>query len=228
MARTQDQIEEAIRDDIREIDNRLDLKVGPLWDYLIAPVPPQLAVVEAEVEVLKRYYSPNFSSAATPEEARDFATNFGTGPSTGNFATAVVVYYRNTPPPTGREYTVPIGALVMTYDANLAFKTTQTVTMSGDYAPTYFNASSQRYEIAVTVEAVAPGDTYNIPANHLKRMQPQVPGFDGVQQLTAAKDGTEPEDVNEVSSRVQDKFKGLERNSMGPAVHQTQPADVDQ
>lgn len=215
MARSTEQIEDALRINIEETDNRLDLKVGPLWDYLLAPVPPQLASIENDIEILKRYYSPNFSYVATPQEARDFALNFGTGPSTGNFAKTTVVYYRNSAPPTGQVYTVPIGSLVTTVDENLIFKTKQTVTMSGDYSATYFNTLTQRYEISVIVEAVAPGEKYNIPANHLKKMQPQIVGFDGVQQVTAAQDGTEPENSSNVALRVQEKFKGLERNSLG-------------
>jgi hypothetical protein len=218
MARSTEQIEDALRANVEEIDNRVDLKVGPIWDYLLAPVPPQLASIESSIEQLKRYYSPNFSDVATPLEARDFAVNFGTGPSTGAFAKAIVVYYRNSAPPAGQTYTVPVGSLVMTVDGNLVFKTTQTITMSGDYAPTYFNPTTQRYEISTTVTAVSPGRVYNIPANHLRRMQPQILGFDGIQQITAATDGTEPEDIESVALRVQRKFKGLERNSLGGIV----------
>lgn len=215
MARSTEQIQESIKASIAAIDSRIDLKVGPLWDYLIAPIPPQLATIESAIDNLKRYYSPNFSIVATASEARDFAVNFGTGPSTGNFARSTVVYYRNSPPPMGKTYTVPIGSLVMTVDNTLVFRTTQTVTMAGDYAATYFNPSTQRYEMSVIVEAVAPGVNYNIPPDHLKRMQPVISGIDGVIQTSEAKGGTEPENSLEVARRVQDKFKGLERNSIG-------------
>lgn len=215
MARSIEQIQDAVKTSISSIDNRIDLKVGPIWDYLIAPVPTQLAVVESAVDKLKRYYSPNFSIVASSTEARDFAVNFGTGPSIGNFARATVVYFRNSPPPAGKVYTIAIGSLVTTVDSTLVFRTLQTITMSGDYAATYYNPSSQRYEISVLVEAVAPGESYNIPPTHLKRMQPSISGIDGVAQITEARGGTEPEDALTVARRVQDKFKGLERNSLG-------------
>jgi len=215
MARTKDQIADSIKASITGIDNRLDLKVGPLWDYLISPIPPELATLESQVEILKRYYSQNFSIVATPTEARNFAVNFGTGPSIGNFAKTVVVFYRNSAPSNGITYTVPIGALVQTIDGNLVFRTTQAATMSGDYAATYFNPSTQRYELSVPVEAVAPGIKYNIPANHIRKMQPAIGGFDGIIQYGAAVGGTEPEDSQAVAARVQEKFKGLERNSIG-------------
>lgn len=229
MARSKEQIGDSIRTSITGIDNRLDLKVGPLWDYLIAPIPPELANIETKIEILKRYYSPNFASVATAEEARDFAVNFGTGPSIGNFARTTIVFYRNSPPASGLAYTVPIGALVQTIDGTLIYRTTQSATMSGDYAATYFSPATQRYEINVSVEAVAPGVTYNIPAGHIRKMQSVISGFDGIQQIVEASGGTEPEDSLEVALRVQDKFKGLERNSMSgiiTIIKEAQPSYV--
>ena len=229
MARSQEQISDALRTSITGIDNRLDLKVGPLWDYLIAPIPPELASLESRIETLKRYYSPNFSTVATPEEARDFAVNFGTGPSIGNFARTTISFYRNSPPALGTVYTVPIGALVQTIDATLVYRSVQSASMSGDYAATYFSPSTQRYEVQVVVEAVAPGVAYNVPANHIRKMQSTISGFDGIQQIVEARGGTEPEDSLEVALRVQDKFKGLEKNSMSgivTTIQEAQPAYV--
>jgi hypothetical protein len=218
MARSKEQIQDSLRTSIVNIDNRLDLKVGPLWDYLISPIPPELSTIESSIETLKIYYSPNFSTVATTKEARDFAVNFGTGPSIGNFARTTMVFYRNSAPASGLTYTVPIGALVQTIDGNLVYRTTQSAVMSGDYAATYFNPSTQRYEIQVSVEAIAPGVKYNIPANHIKRMQPTIAGFDGIVQIADAQGGTEPEDSYDVATRVQEKFKGLERNSISGIV----------
>jgi hypothetical protein len=214
MARSKEQVADSIRNSILSIDNRADLKVGPLWDYLISPIPPELSTIENKIDTLKVYYSPNFASVATQQEARDFAVNFGTGPSIGNFARTTVVFYRNSPPAAGLSYTVPIGALVQTIDGNLVFRTTQSATMSGDYAATYFNPSTQRYEVTVIVEAVAPGVKYNIPAGHIRKMQTQISGIDNITQPAEARGGTEPEDSLEVALRVQEKFKGLERNSI--------------
>lgn len=214
MARSKEQVADSIRNSILSVDNRVDLKVGPLWDYLISPIPPELSTLENKIDTLKVYYSPNFASVATQQEARDFAVNFGTGPSIGNFARTTVVFYRNSPPAAGLAYTVPIGALVQTVDGNLVFRTTQSATMSGDYAATYFNPSTQRYEVTVIVEAVAPGVKYNIPAGHIRKMQTQIAGIDNITQPGEARGGTEPEDSLEVALRVQEKFKGLERNSI--------------
>jgi len=218
MARTKEQIQDSLRTSLINTDNRLDLKVGPLWDYLIAPIPPQLASIEKQIETLKIYYSPSFSTVATVEEARDFAINFGTGPSLGNFSRTTIVFYRNSAPATGITYSVPIGSLVQTVDGNLVYRTIQAAVMSGDYSATYFNPSTQRYELQVAVEAVAPGIQYNIPANHIKRMQPAIGGFDGIEQVADAAGGTEPENNYDVATRVQEKFKGLERNSLSGIV----------
>lgn len=229
MARTTEQISDSIKASIVGIDNRLDLKVGPLWDYLISPLPSELAQIESRIEALKRYYSTSFAAIATAQEARDFAINFGTGTSSGNFARTTITFYKNSPPSTGIAYTVPVGALVQTIDGTLVYRVTQAVTMSGDYAATYFNPSSQRYEITTGVEAVSPGETYNIPANHIRKMQSPISGFDGVHQPFEARGGTDPEDSIEVAMRVQQKFKGLERNSIGgieTLIREYQPSYV--
>lgn len=227
MARTIEQVTKSLKNTIANIDNRVDLKTGPVWDYLLAPLPPEFAALESEIERIKRYYSPIFSNVATAQEARDFALNFGTSVSVGGFARCPVVFYRNSPPPTGTVYSIPTGSLVMTIDNNLVYRTLQAAEMSGNYASTYFNPSTQRYEVTVLVEAVSPGIKYNIPPKHIKRMQANIDGFDGVIQYAEASGGTPPEDSIAVSQRVQDKFKGLELNSVGGISTRVKRSETD-
>lgn len=229
MARTVQQIQDSLRSSITSVDNRLDLKVGPLWDYLISPIPPELATIENRIDTVKIYYSPNFSTVATSAEARNFAVNFGTGPFIGTFAQSTVVFYRNSAPSAGLVYQVPIGSLVQTVDGTLVYSTSVAAVMSGDFAATYYNPARQRYELSVAVRAVAPGIKYNIPANHITKMMPTIYGFDGIVQTTDAVGGTEPEDSYDVATRVQKMFKGLERNSLSgiaTIINQAEPTYV--
>jgi len=214
MARSTEEIQGAMKAHLKDIDNRLDTEVGPLWDYVLSPNPQQFALVEEDVDTVKKYYSPNFAAVATTREVRNFAVNFGTGPGPGSLAIATVVFFRNSAPPAGQLYVVPIGTLVMTRDSNLRFKTRLEVSMNGDYASTYYNPTTQRYEISVLVEATAPGVKYNLPLNHLVKMQP-ISGIDGVRQASDGAGGTEPEDPYSVVYRVQTKFQGLEKYSLG-------------
>lgn len=214
MARSLSQIRDSIKNTLRTFDATLDLEVGPLYDYLIAPVPAELVSIEAQVERLKRFYSTNFADVATPEEARDFANNFGTGPDPGGFARATVVFFRTAAPPLSQNNTIPVGALVGTADGSLVYRALQSVTLYGAFASTNFNSSTNRYEVQVLVEAVAPGQRYNVPLGRITRILTPVSGFEGVAQIAAANGGTEPEDALTLAQRVQLKFKGLDRNSM--------------
>lgn len=214
MARSLTQIRDAIKATLRTLDPTLDLEVGPLYDYLISPVPLELVALENQVERLKRFYSTTFADIATPEEARDFANNFGTGPDVGQVARATVVFYRTSIPGVGLDSTVPVGALVGTADQSLVFRAIQSATLYGAFASSNFNASTNRYELPVVVEAVAPGQRYNIPLGRITKMITTVPGFEGVAQISAANGGTEPEDALTLAQRVQLKFKGLDRNSI--------------
>ena len=214
MARSLTQIRDAMKATLRSLDPTLDLEVGPLYDYLISPVPLELVSIENQVERLKRFYSTNFADVATPEEARDFANNFGTGPDPGGVARATVVFYRTSIPGTGQDSTVPVGALVATADNSLVFRAIQTATLYGAFASSNFNAATNRYELPVVVEAVAPGQRYNVPVGRITKMMTPISGFEGVVQTSAANGGTEPEDALTLAQRVQLKFKGLDRNSI--------------
>lgn len=215
MARSVAQIRDSLKRTLASINRSLDLEVGPTYDYLLRPVPIELAAVEAETERIKRYYSPNFIDAATPEEARDFSNNFGTGPNVGAFARVPVIFFRSSAPPAGQNFTVPVGALVSVADGSLIYRVLQTVTMFGSFASTYFNTATNQYEIETIVEAVAPGVRYNVPPDRIRRTLTSNTGFDGVRQEVSAQGGTEPEDATQLVQRVQKKFLGLDRNSMG-------------
>jgi len=188
----------------------------------LRPVPPELALIEGETERIKRFYSPNFIDVATPEEARDFSNNFGTGPNSGAFARVPIIFFRSSPPPPGQNFTVPVGALVAVADNSLIYRVLQTVTMFGSFANSYFNSSTNRYEIETILEAVAPGIRYNVPPDRIRRMLTNNTGFDGVRQEVQAEGGSEPEDATALVRRVQKKFLGLDRNSMGgiPSIAQ--------
>jgi len=214
MARSLSQIRDSMKSTLRTFDPTIDLEVGPLYDYLIAPVPQALVSIENQVERLKRFYSTNFADVATPEEARDFANNFGTGPDPGGFARATVVFYRTSAPSLSQDSTVPVGALVGTADGTLVYRALQSVTLYGAFSSTNFNSSTNRYEVEVLVEAVAPGQRYNVPVGRINRIVTPVSGFEGVAQVNAAGGGTEPEDALTLAQRVQLKFKGLDRNSV--------------
>lgn len=214
MARSVSQIRDSLKSTLKSFDPTLDLEVGPLYDYLLAPVPQALVSIENRVERLKRYYSTNFADVATPEEAREFANNFGTGPDPGGFARATVTFFRTSAPASSQDSTVPVGALVSTADGTLVFRALQSVTLYGAFASTNFNSSTNRYEVEVLVEAVAPGQRYNVPQGRINRVMTPVSGFEGVAQVSAASGGTEPEDALTLAQRVQLKFKGLDRNSV--------------
>lgn len=218
MARSTAQIAEALKTTLRDYNPTLDLEVGPLNDYLLAPLAPQLAVTEAETERLLRYYSPNFASAASPTEARNFANNFGSGPSGGEYARGRVIFYRNSTPAAGTTYTISVGDMISTKDSTLLYRVTQATSILGAYGPTYFNPSTNRYEVEVEVEAISPGSKYNIPTGRITRMLKVIEGMDGVEQRSAMAGGTEPENIIDTVLRVQGKFQGLDKNSVSGLI----------
>lgn len=221
MARTTTQVQQSLVATIQGINPTLDVQVGPLYNYVIAPVAPEISFVESQVERLLRYYSVNFEDVATADEVRDFAINFAAGVSDGMPARGSVYFFRNSAPLMGEIYTIRVGDLVGTADRNLLFKVTQQVEIVGDFAATYYNPSTNRYEVSVPVEAISPGILYNIPANRIVRLLSNIRGIDGVEQRTSMSGGTEAETTLDVVSKVRTKFLGLDTHSVGGIISTT-------
>jgi len=214
MGRSASEIEESMRNTLAEINPSIDFKVGPTYDYLLRPVPQELAFVEAQVDRLLRFYSGDFPVVASPTEARDFANNFGVSISLGERARGTVTFFRASPPTAGSTLTVPVGALVSTADATLIFRAVESVSMLGDFSDTYYNPTSNRYEITVPVQAVGPGTLYNVPPLRVGKILTAQLAFDGIQQNTRMSGGSEPESSFDLVNRVITQFKGINLGSI--------------
>ena len=216
MGRSIEEVAQSLRDSFTSINPSLDLLVGPTYDYTMAPVPAEISSAETLATNLTSFYSPNFPIIATPVESRDFATNFGITVSGGEYARGPVVFFRTTPPPAGATFVVSVGDLVGTVDSQFLFQSVQTVTMLGDFASSYYNPTTGRYEITVIVQAVLPGSLYNVPPNRITQIVAggaNIKSFNGVSQLVSMKGGTEAETSVDLATRVIQQFKGINLNS---------------
>ena len=215
MARSKEEIEIALRASLNKINDTLDYVVGPIWNYLLSPIPKELALVEEEIERLLRFYSIDFASVATFKESLTFANNFNLGLDFGGFASVKLVFFRSTAPQATLNFTIPLGTIVSTKDQLLTYRTTEAVTMFGSFASSFFNPTTNRYEIEVNVKATSPGQTYNVPAGRITTIITTIDGFNGVDQRVQADGGSESESSFDLVARVQNKFLGLDINSIG-------------
>lgn len=214
MARSQLEVADSLSISLKNINKSIDLLVGPFYEYVINPISNEISSAEGKADTLKRFYSDQFINVATPEEAAAFAINFGLSSDVGGYSKCTVTFFRNSAPPTGAIYTIAVGVLIGTQDSTLIYRVTTAKTMYGDYASTYYNPQTNRYEIDVIVEAVAPGIKYNVPAQRINKIISQSTNFDGLDQKAQALGGTEPEDSSSLTQRIMDKFKGLDINSI--------------
>ena len=225
MARTQNEIAASIKGTLANINPTIDMVVGPVWDFLLSPMPFEINSVETEVDNALIFYSANFPSVATTTQLLSFATNFGLAPDTGASATATIVFYRYSAPQAGQTYVVPVGTLVSTVDGTLVYQTTNSVTMYGDYAATYFNPATNKYEVTLQVQATGPGTVYNVPVGRITRLMTQSTGFDGIDQRMQALGGAEPEDPTNLATRIISKFKGLDISSVSGITRMMQEVE---
>jgi len=215
MARTASDIRQALIITLAGINETLDMKVGPTFDFLLAPLPPELAAIEAEIERLFSFYSSEFPNVATDEEIRQFANNFNLSPDTGGFAKVNIIFSRSSAPIPGQDLVIPVGTLVATRDGQLMFRVTTPVRMIGDFAATFYNAATNRYEIETSTVALAPGTVYNVPPGRINRLITTMDGIDSVEQRLQAAGGEEPGVSADLAKDVLEKFKGLDTKSIG-------------
>jgi len=216
MARSEQQITQSLKNSFNNINPSLDLAVGPTYDYTLRPIPTELAYVESSVDRMTQFYSGNFPNVATSDEALDFANNFGISVSLGEKSTGNLTFIRNSPPPAGVTLFIPVGLIIGTVDGQYLFQTLNAVYMLGDYASTYYNPQTNKYEISVAIQSVNPGSIYNLPPKRITKIIGSInqSDFDGVRQDAAMAGGTEPETSQELVSRVLQQFKGINLNSI--------------
>ncbi len=214
MARSVDQIVEAMQDDINDVDPAIDTQAGPIRDLFIDPCATRVQENEESAEHVGLLYSAAFATLGTDAEIEAFTSNYGIGKDLGAAASATQYFCRYARPVAGQTLPIPQGTIVSTTDG-YAFRTTASVSIIGDNADSYYNPTSSCYEISVKVTAVAVGADFNVSAYTIVSMTDRIDGIDKTENRTAATGGTLSEDNVDVIFRAQSRMIGTSRGTYG-------------
>jgi hypothetical protein len=220
-ARTADQILSDWESATALSDSTADTQKGPLFSWVGQPISQVLAPTETNVDQLSQIYSVNFAQAAAVDStstqplnlAQAFLDNWGETAGLGQPSTTYVYFMSFSRPGPTTIISISQGTIVSNQDQSLQYVTTQSAQINGAFADTYFNASRRTYEIAVPVQAVQNGPTYDLSAGLINTLVSQVPGIDAVESRQDATGGVAAEGVTEQISRVQQKMLGLAVNT---------------
>lgn len=219
MARTADEIRDALVASVQSTDPTADLDKGPIFDFLVAPVAPELAETERQVDSLRQLTSLQLSAAATTDELNAIGTSFGISLLRGTPSTCRQTFYCYSRPLT--DITIPRGSLVGTVDGSLLFVVDENVTLLSGQADSYYVSSRRRYEILVRIVAVASSPDYDLPPFRINRMFTDISGIDGCENRVASTGGVLQQSNADYFRRIQNRFAGLNAETGGGLVSRT-------
>jgi hypothetical protein len=229
MARTPEGVRDSIVETMTDRDPSVDVQKGPIYDFLIAPVAPEVSSIEEEQDRISSLVSLQFDEVATDEEADSIGDSFSIPRSSGKAATCSRQAFHTSTRPTV-DIPVERGTVVGNADLSKTYFTAERVVIEVDNLDAYYNASKRRYEVTTSIEATAVGESYNLPAFRIAKMVTTIDGIDGTENLIESKDGSDQQSTSAYMDRVRAKFSGLNPESGGgirSAIWEAFPDDVD-
>ena len=212
MARSVEQIQQSMQQSVEGADPTIESRSGPVYNIMLQPVANEVARIEAEQDRINALYSLQFQEVATVDETNALATNFGIQRAPGTKASVVVFFFRFTRP--SEPAVVRRGSLVSNLDGTLQYIVQEDAVIDPSNAESFFNAARRTYEVAVNVEAVSPGEQYNIPSFRIQTLVTANSDFDGVESRSSATGGSEQETQSAEVARIRQRFAGLNTGSI--------------
>jgi hypothetical protein len=208
----------------RALNPRMDTRKGAIATVYWAHS-QELSRTEQFAAYLRSLYQLENAELVDQTDMEALARNFGNDPGKAKVSSGTVFFYRSSRPLAGTLYTVGSGWTVSTLDGRFNFRTTESVTMNGDAAAAYYNATTRRYEIPVKVEAVAAGQDYDLPPDTIRVVVTTQADFDGCVNRDYLKQGSSAPTKVQLRNNIWDRLQGLDRNATGAVLTILQDVD---
>lgn len=173
-----------------------DTKVGPIPDLYIQPTANVLELQNDRVRQVQQLLSLVNDDSFTDEDLDEFVYNESIVRLQGSRATATLVFSRSTVPTSNVivKANFPVATLADESSGSaITFLTTEEVTMLAASAASYFNSTTQRYELLVPARAITGSAEGNVGPNRIVRPLRPLNGFDSVFNRSAAIGGADKE-----------------------------------
>lgn len=213
MARTAQEIAEALALSISNSDPTIDTEVGPIYDLFVIPVSGQLTEAETAAEELRQLFTLQFSAVITDDEMRAALGNFGSTPGEGKRSRHLQYFMRFTRPSADVE--IPAGTLVTNADGSLVYRLLNSVTIVAAAAAAIYNPSRNTYEVSGLVEATGTGPQYELPAYRVNSLLTTIAGIDSTENRTKSRGGTQVETKDEQAARFKNSLLGINLGAPG-------------
>jgi len=197
--------------DINERDPALDTRIGPINNLFMTPFARVCERQSNRTVYLSNLTSLKYVDKVRIEDLDEFVYNEAMVRWVGARAVTTVTFSRAQPP--SADIVVPINMPLATPNdpqtgQSVVFRTVETKTMFAAAASSYYNATTERYELEVTVASVAMGSTVDVGAYSITIMRRPLSGFDEVFNKYATDSGKGLETNADLATRYLLHVKG--------------------
>ncbi len=207
---------------------RIDADKGPFFYLASQAVSGPLADASKATERVALLSTNQFPSVATSSEAMAVARAFGIGVGGGGFSRGIAYVFTGRRPTGSESFTVEEGATFSTStNRGVVFEAIESRSLTAANADAYFNPTTRRFELPVTVRALSAGVSGNIPARTLTTILGGATSFEGVVNLIAFFGGSESQSVEAIYRRAQQRLAGLDNFSRGGLKSRVLEVDVN-
>lgn len=187
----------------------VDTSVGTLIKDIVVDVPATvLGVAYQDLQQIQKASSVNYVNELTDNQVEDLAANYNLTRKTGSYATGIITFIRYSAPTT----TITVGASDGTGGVSVStlkddngvsysFTTVETKQFTVANADSLYNASRNRWELNITIQADQIGSDYNVAANAIK-MFSGINGIDDIVNYNACVGGLDIETNEELGERI--------------------------
>lgn len=192
----------------------VDTSVGTLVKDIVIDVPATvLGVAYQDLQQIQKASSINYVNELTDNQVEELAGNYNLTRKTGSYATGIITFIRYSAPTT----TITVGASDGTGGVSVStlkddngvsysFTTVETKQFTVANADSLYNASRNRWELNVTIQADQVGSDYNVAANAIK-MFSGINGIDDIVNYNACVGGLDIETNEQLGERIKEAAK---------------------
>jgi hypothetical protein len=201
---TAQQYATSISDAISERDDSLDTRIGPIANLYVTPVARVLERQNNRAVYISQLASLQYVDKVRIEDLDELVYNEGIVRWSGSRAVTTVTFSRAQPPTS--DITVPVNLPVATptdpsTGLAIVFRTIEAKTMYAAAASSYYNATTEKYELKVAVSSVSTGDDVDVGARSITVMRRPISGFDSIFNEYATSSGKGLETNAELATR---------------------------
>lgn len=220
MARQTKEIIDSLKNAVMEQDETIDATKGPIYNFMISPVAPEISSNEQMSDRLERLLSLDIVSAENSDvDITAFGNNFKVARGGGKKEQHLQTFYLYSKP--NEVISIPTGTLVSSENGTYVYKVLEGRNFYPENSDTYFNSNNNRYEINLLVEAIDYGSEYNLPKGRINRLVSNDVRVDGTISATNSLIlGTEKEDNFAYMKKVEQRFEGLNSGTLSGIKYQ--------